>query len=69
MLESKIKLKKAMEKKEPKKRVKALFIEYVEAYHRLHKPSEHHVQNYKDMFLSYLEYMNRSDIKDGGKFW
>lgn len=68
MLEEKIKVRRAMENKESKKRVKKLFIDYVNAYQKLHKPSEHHIQQYKNMFFKFIEYMNRKDIPNGG-FW
>jgi hypothetical protein len=57
MLEQKLRLLKALKDKEPKNRVKEFFEEYQEAYQRLHKPSEHHKQNYDDLSFKYKKYM------------
>ena len=60
MLEQKLNLKWAMDKKLSKIEVKEFFISYDEAYKRLRNPSEKHYQEYKNLYFKYLEYMNKS---------
>jgi len=63
MLEQKIKLKEAMNEKKPKKIIKELMREYAVAYSKIENPLKNEIFSYKDLFLNYLEYMNRKDIK------
>lgn len=63
MLEQKLNLKWAMEKKEPKNRVKDFFRDYDEAYKRLRKPSDKHYKDYKELYFKFVEYMKREDIE------
>jgi hypothetical protein len=57
MLEQKIRLKNAIERKEPVHRVVQFWNEYCEAYERLHKPSEKHIRDYCTLMDVYTRYI------------
>jgi hypothetical protein len=57
MLEQKIRLKNAIERKEPVHRVIEFWKEYCEAYERLHKPSEKHIRDYCTLMDVYTRYI------------
>ncbi len=67
MLIEKLRFKKSVEDKEPKKRVAQFFTEYEDAYHKLHKPSDGHQKEYTTLYFVYQDYMqrreNESEIK------
>jgi hypothetical protein len=57
MLEQKIRLKRAIEKKEPLHRVIEFWNEYTEAFDKLHKPSEQHIKDYCCLSEAYTRYV------------
>ena len=57
MLEQKIRLKQAIESKQPIHRVIQFWNEYCEAYDKLHKPSEHHIKDYCELIDKYTRYV------------
>lgn len=59
MLQKKLNLKKSIEKGEPKNVVKDLFLDYKEAFDRLRNPSAKHYQDYKNLYLTYVNYMDK----------
>jgi hypothetical protein len=63
MLIEKLRLKNAIETKQPKKRVAQFFDEYEEAYLQLHHPSENHKKDYVSLYFVYSDYMKRRDLK------
>lgn len=63
MLEQKVRFKHAIQNNEPKYRVTQFYEEYIEAYKRIHVPKQKHMEDLKDIFFDYFNYMNRKDIK------
>lgn len=59
MLEQKIRLKNAMNDGDSIHRVIQFWNEYCEAYDRLHKPSEKHIQDYCDLMDKYTRYVEK----------
>lgn len=66
MLEQKLRLKKAIQDKEPVHRVIQFWNEYCEAYEALHKPSEHHIRDYCTLMDVYTRYIQENK-KRGNK--
>lgn len=60
MLEQKIRLKHAIETKQPVHRVIEFWTEYCEAFERLHKPSEHHIKEYCNLMDTYTRYIQEA---------
>lgn len=57
MLTEKLRLKKAIQDKEPVHRVIEFWREYCEAYESLHKPSEQHIRDYCTLMDVYTRYV------------
>lgn len=62
MLEQKIRFKQAIETRQPIWRVTQFYEEYVEAYKRVHKPSQKHIEDYEKLSKMHEEYKERRSI-------